>query len=142
VAGRRDLAIAIAGEIAAFLDLTERLDTIARARAAIAAIKAGERVDPQQLLFDDIAPMEPFPIYMARLPDIGRLGDLSLNVTAFYTEIGNLRRNALEVQRRHAQGMPAAEFVFRAEYLVNHYEELEGQARQLVADLRAVRDPR
>ena len=137
-AARRDLAMTLAGEIESFIDLTERHNMVNRAHTVLAAIQAGMDVPPQEFVFDDDSPREIFPIYFARLGEIGMLGELGGRVTRFYSRAENLRRNVQQMQRRHRAGVPAAEFAEMASATLTHYTDDLAEARLLIEELRAV----
>lgn len=83
---RKNLSLAIAAEIEAYLEMIALRKHEEYAKSIIELNKKGIRTIPKGWISGFEANRIPFPVIMANLPNIGILGSICKNVVSFYSQ--------------------------------------------------------
>jgi hypothetical protein len=96
---RKMIALSLAAEIEAYLELMKRRNHSASGRQLAAAIRAGQNVEIRGFALSDDTPLGQFPLFSMLMGEVGELGAICADLAKFHALIVGVRTTAIAAER-------------------------------------------
>ena len=135
---RQSIAVAIAAEIEAYIDIIDRREWVLLAENLFMQAKNGSLPKVEGWLSEQEQSKEPFPFFAANMVNIGSLGPITGPLAKFYTRVIGIRQTVVNMQSGYYDsiGPSGVAEVIRRE--IDLWHETAVLGRKLVRDLRSL----
>jgi hypothetical protein len=96
---RKMVALSLAAEIEAYLELMQRRNYSANGRQLAAAIRAGQNLQIRGFALSDDTPLGQFPLFAMLMSEIGELGPICADLAKYYVLIAGVRTTTIAAER-------------------------------------------
>jgi len=96
---RKMIALSLAAEMEAYLDLMKRREHAKNAGVIAALLRAGQNVQLRGFAQPDDTPLGQFPLFVRLMDEIGELGPICADVAKFHTLIAGVRTTTIAAER-------------------------------------------
>jgi hypothetical protein len=135
---RKSMAISLAAEIEAYLELMKRRGHAVNARALAAQFRTGQSVKIRGFALTDDTPLGQFPLFMRLMDQIGELGSVCSELAKFYTLIAGVRTTCIAAERGQYDNWSSTAQANLIEAEVDVWESALTLGKELVPRLRSV----
>jgi hypothetical protein len=135
---RKMIALSVAAEMEAYLDLMERREHARNARAIVAMLRTGQNVQLRGFAQPDDTPLGQFPLFVRLMDEIGELGPICSDVAKFHTLIAGVRTTTIAAERGQFDGLDPTAKANLVESEVEVWENALSIGRALVPRLRKI----